>query len=553
MLLTSVPSSLSTRNKDGQQDSNQAAPNMPKLTDEQRQKMSVDTLEEIEWCLEQLETLQTHQSVSDMASSKFKRMLNRELSHFAESSKSGNQISEYICTTFLDQHDVYELPTVKVENHDTCAGSGGGTGGTGGTGGEGGGRSKEHKRPMKKLTEQKSSAMSQISGVHKLKRIDSLSSGLLPKYGVEATDIDKLTKYMDNVDKWGVDIFRIGELTNDRPLTAVTYTILQERGLLQQFKIPPPTLVTYLRHLEDHYNNIPYHNMYHAADVTQSTHVLISVTALKNVFSDLEVLAAIFACAIHDVDHPGVTNQFLIETGSDLAVMYNDDSVLESHHLAVAFKLLQEDGCDIFQNLSTKQRKLVRRMVIDMVLATDMSKHMSLLADLKTMVETKKVAGSGLLLLDSYSNRIQVLQNMVHCADLSSPTKPLDLYREWTRRVMEEFFHQGDLERQMGFDISPMCDRLSASIEKTQVGFIDYIAHPLWEAWADLVHPDCQEILDTLEDNRDWYQNMIPISPSNLQAEDGEMPDDTTRDAKFQYDVKLDDGSSSANGASQAT
>ncbi len=38
--------------------------------------------------------------------------------------------------------------------------------------------------------------------------------------------------------------------------------------------------------------------------------------------------------------------------------------------------------------------------------------------------------------------------------------------------------------------------------------------HPLWETWADLVHPDCQEILDTLEDNRDWYQSMIPVSPS---------------------------------------
>ena len=97
-----------------------------------------------------------------------------------------------------DQHDVYELPTVKVENHDACPGSGEGAGGKGGEGGgrggEGGGRSHEHKRPMKKLTEQKSSAMSQISGVHKLKRIDSLSSGLLPKYGVDATDIDKLTK-----------------------------------------------------------------------------------------------------------------------------------------------------------------------------------------------------------------------------------------------------------------------------------------------------------------------------------------------------------------------
>lgn len=47
-----------------------------------------------------------------------------------------------------------------------------------------------------------------------------------------------------------------------------------------------------------------------------------------------------------------------------------------------------------------------------------------------------------------------------------------------------------------------------------QVGFIDYIVHPLWETWADLVHPDAQEILDTLEDNREWYQSMIPHSPS---------------------------------------
>lgn len=46
-------------------------------------------------------------------------------------------------------------------------------------------------------------------------------------------------------------------------------------------------------------------------------------------------------------------------------------------------------------------------MVIDIVLSTDMSKHMSLLADLKTMVETKKVAGSGVLLLDNYTDRIQ--------------------------------------------------------------------------------------------------------------------------------------------------
>ena len=63
----------------------------------------------------------------------------------------------------------------------------------------------------------------------------------------------------------------------------------------------------------------------------------------------------------------------------------------------------------------------------------------------------------------------QVLQDMVHCADLSNPTKPLHLYQQWTERIMAEFFRQGDLEREQGLDISPMCDRQTATIEKTQV------------------------------------------------------------------------------------
>ena len=52
---------------------------------------------------------------------------------------------------------------------------------------------------------------------------------------------------------------------------------------------------------------------------------------------------------------------------SELALMYNDASVLENHHLAVGFKLLQEENCDIFQNLSKKQRQSLRKMAIDMV------------------------------------------------------------------------------------------------------------------------------------------------------------------------------------------
>lgn len=93
---------------------------------------------------------------------------------------------------------------------------------------------------------------------------------------------------------------------------------------------------------------------------------------------------------------------------SELAIMYNDESVLEQHHLAVAFKLLQDSHCDFLAAFSKKQRQTFRKIVIEMVLATDMSKHMTLLADLKTMVEAKKVSGSSVVTLDKYNDRIQV-------------------------------------------------------------------------------------------------------------------------------------------------
>ncbi|XP_039614667.1 cAMP-specific 3',5'-cyclic phosphodiesterase 4D isoform X9 [Polypterus senegalus] len=484
---------------------NQPPINKASFTEEAYQKLATETLEELDWCLDQLETLQTRHSVSEMASNKFKRMLNRELTHLSEMSRSGNQVSEYISNTFLDKQHEVEMPS-----------------------------------PTQKEKEKKKRPMSQISGVKKLMHSSSLTNSNIPRFGVKTETEDSLAKELEDVNKWGLNVFKVSEYSGNRPLTVIMYTIFQERDLLKTFKIPLDTFITYLMTLEDHYHtDVAYHNNIHAADVAQSTHVLLSTPALEAVFTDLEILAAIFASAIHDVDHPGVSNQFLINTNSELALMYNDSSVLENHHLAVGFKLLQEENCDIFQNLTKKQRQSLRKMVIDIVLATDMSKHMNLLADLKTMVETKKVTSSGVLLLDNYSDRIQVLQNMVHCADLSNPTKPLQLYRQWTDRIMEEFFSQGDRERERGMEISPMCDKHNASVEKSQVGFIDYIVHPLWETWADLVHPDAQDILDTLEDNREWYQSTIPQSPSPApdDPEDGRQG----QTDKFQFELTLEE------------
>ncbi|XP_044727183.1 cAMP-specific 3',5'-cyclic phosphodiesterase isoform X4 [Chrysoperla carnea] len=527
--LTNVPTNKSRRSSGAAAVPGQPVKNL-NPNDEAYMKLALETMEELDWCLDQLETIQTHRSVSDMASLKFKRMLNKELSHFSESSKSGNQISEYICSTFLDKQQELDIPSLRIDD-----------------------ASDARVTTKKKERTPRHGTMSQIHGVNRrpLCHTNSFTGEKLPLYGVETPFEEDLGKVLTNIDKWGVDIFRIGDLSNHKPLTCVAYTAFQSRDLLKSLMIPPKTFLTFMMTLEDHYvKDNPFHNSTHAADVTQSTHVLLNTPALESVFTPLEITAALFAATVHDVDHPGLTNQFLINSSSELALMYNDESVLENHHLAVAFKLLQNEGCDIFCNMGKKQRQTLRKMVIDMVLSTDMSKHMSLLADLKTMVETKKVAGSGVLLLDNYTDRIQVLENLVHCADLSNPTKPLALYRRWVDLLMEEFFLQGDKEREQNMDISPMCDRLSATIEKSQVGFIDYIVHPLWETWADLVHPDAQDILDTLEENRDWYQSMIPPSPPSesntgsagtpVQQEQGE--EDERRPDKIRFQVTLEEG-----------
>lgn len=469
---------------------------------------ALDTVDELDWVLDQLEAVQTSKSVADLASSKFRKMLNKELSHFAESSKSGTQISQFLISTYMDKDDEEPPTDIQEENVPSTSTS----------------------SPKLTFVEKaKLSAISHITGVQKIR---SPFGGKIPQYGVECSK--GIAEHIKMLDKWGPDIFEINKLSRGHSLTAVTYTILKNRGLLKVFNIPPGPMINYLLVLEHHYRDNPYHNQIHAADVTQSMNVLISSPALQGLFSDLDVLSAIFASAIHDVDHPGFTNQYLINSNSELAIMYNDESVLEQHHLAVAFKLLQDGSCDFLANLNKKQRKLLRKMTIDMVLATDMSKHMSLLADLKTMVEAKKVAGSSVLTLEKYPDRIQVLQSMIHLADLSNPTKPIELYQIWNQRIMEEYWRQGDREKDLGLDISPMCDRFNVTLEKSQVGFIDFIVHPIFETWADLVVPHAQHILDQLEVNREWYQERIPEEQQDARNDndnnaqgDGESSDET--------------------------
>ncbi|KAG2471412.1 PDE4B phosphodiesterase, partial [Polypterus senegalus] len=216
--------------------------------EETYQQLAKETLEELDWCLDQLETIQTYRSVSEMASNKFKRMLNRELSHLSEMSRSGNQVSEYISNTFLDKQNEVEIPSPTQKEREK----------------------KKKQQPM-----------CQISGVKKLMHSSSLTNSSIPRFGVKTDQEENLARELEDLNKWGLNIFRVAEFSNNRPLSCIMFAIFQERDLMKTFKIPVDTFITYIMTLEDHYHaDVAYHNSLHAADVTQSTHVLLSTPAL---------------------------------------------------------------------------------------------------------------------------------------------------------------------------------------------------------------------------------------------------------------------------------
>jgi hypothetical protein len=121
--------------------------------------------------------------------------------------------------------------------------------------------------------------MGQITGIQMTTSLLTPKTPV-PELGVETLNTEELRSYVNRINDWGLDTFRIEELSGQRPLTAITYRIFQERFLLRTYAIEPHTLISYLLTLEDHYQQVPYHNKAHGADVCQSMHVLLNASAL---------------------------------------------------------------------------------------------------------------------------------------------------------------------------------------------------------------------------------------------------------------------------------
>lgn len=267
--------------------------------------------------------------------------------------------------------------------------------------------------------------------------------------------------FKHHVNDWGFDIFHFNNLANNHSMKIMAYELLHSNQLIGRFSIDITVLEAFLDKLEEGYSlhQNPYHNLVHAADVAHTCFLIVSKSRLFNWLSDLELFCILISALIHDFEHTGTSNNYHVNLNSSLALIYNDKSVLENHHLSAAFRLMKEDKYNILQSLNVTEYKEFRNMVIEMVLATDMSAHFNQISIMK----------EGVLLPESM-RKINILSYVLHSADISHPCKPWEMHHQWTTMVVEEFFRQGDHEKELGLSCSPLCDRDSTLIPESQIG-----------------------------------------------------------------------------------
>lgn len=177
---------------------------------------------------------------------------------------------------------------------------------------------------------------------------------------------------------------------------------------------------------------------------------------------------------------------------------------------------MNEPKFNIFENISEEEYRIVRRRMIESILATDMANHSKHLTQLKSKLDALNILeGVNIEQLVSSENvnkqyeSQQIVMNMIiHAADVSNPGKPLKIYNTWVKLVFAEFFNQGDLERTSKLPISLLCDRESTNISKSQLGFINFIVKPTFDCIINLL-PQVSVYMDNMRSNCKYYEELI--------------------------------------------
>ena len=336
------------------------------------------------------------------------------------------------------------------------------------------------------------------------------------------------------------DVWDLVPLTGNQPLMVCGMELFKRWEIDTRLGIKDEMTLKFFMALEKGYMANPYHNSVHGADVMFTVNSFIQASErMHDCMEPMDLFAALVAGAAHDYKHDGVNNAFHVNTGSDLALRYNDQSVLESMHSAELFLLCRDETVNVFSGLEPGAFKEVRRIITGAILGTDMTKHFNHIADFESRLAAEKQLEADPDAMEEagpeqrLDKRIMI-EMALHCADISNPAKDLTIYRKWVVVVMDEFYAQGDKERDLGMPISPMFDRNNSSVKKTQVGFIQFIIEPIYRVWGDFIPELAETFAKNLEIGKafgwdEYYVEAKQTAADNAIAEGKEEEEEEGR------------------------
>ncbi|KAI9987742.1 hypothetical protein PInf_023786 [Phytophthora infestans] len=298
-----------------------------------------------------------------------------------------------------------------------------------------------------------------------------------------ASDFE-LQNLLQGVNSWNFDVFRVHIVSGGNALSYIGHYLLRDAPC-QALNIESSLLVNFLL----------------------SVHYFLTQPELQPYLRPLDRAISLIAAGVHDFMHDGFNNGFHISTASEIALRYNDHAVLENYHVAQSFLVMKNSDLNVLGQLAPDDFKYARDMIIQMVLATDMAKHFEDVALFKTNILSSAL-DEGAVLVKNVGDKKLLLKMILHTCDVSNPAKERETMLRWTDRVVEEFFIQGDMEKQLGLPVSPFMDRDTIVIKKMQVGFADFIVSPLFSVWAQILVNVNAVAYRTLLSNREFWASL---------------------------------------------
>jgi hypothetical protein len=279
---------------------------------------------------------------------------------------------------------------------------------------------------------------------------------------------EQITMGLDKMDFINLDIFKI-----KNPVVSMGMYIFKTQKLHSICK-ETKKFLNFLTKIEEGYKDNPYHNKYHVAEVLYAMFCILDKVGLLEHMTKIDKLAILVACVGHDAEHPGVNTGYLNKICDSKSITYGfSTSVLEQYHVSVIFQLIgmKDDSMNFVRELSNDDIVRFRTLVRELIIATDITQHERTLSALDVITSTSE--------MKDVSSNISLLKCMLKLADLGHFMKSHEFHLIWVGRIVEEFYNQGDKEKEIFGTTQELHDREKNNLPTSQIGFGTFLIKPL--------------------------------------------------------------------------